>query len=72
MPVVEIVRCYLIVNQVTINTTRFASRKVHQRSHECKVQPHDVDSDKADSDVTFVETAMVVAISGSITPEPEY
>ncbi len=37
-----------------------------------KVQPHDVDSDKADSDVTFVETAMVVAMSGSVTPEPEY
>ncbi len=37
-----------------------------------KVQPHDVDSDKTDSDVTFVETAMVVAMSGSVTPEPEY
>ncbi len=37
-----------------------------------KVQPRDVDSDKADSDVTFVETAMVVAMSGSVTPEPEY
>ncbi len=37
-----------------------------------KVQPHDVDLDKADSDVTFVETSMVVAMSGSITPEPEY
>ncbi len=32
-----------------------------------KVQPHDVDSDKADSDVTFMETAMVVDMSGSCT-----
>ncbi len=37
-----------------------------------KVQPHDVDSDEADSDMTFMETAMVVATSGSVTPEPEY
>ncbi len=34
-----------------------------------KVQPHNVDSDKADSDVTIVETAMVAAMSGSVTPE---
>ncbi len=37
-----------------------------------KVQPHDVDSDKADSGVTFMETAMVAAMSGNVTPEPEY
>ncbi len=37
-----------------------------------KVQPHDAGSDKADSDVTFVETVMVLAMSGSVTPEPEY
>ncbi len=31
-----------------------------------------MDSDEADSDMTFVETAMVVATSGSVTPELEY
>ncbi len=37
-----------------------------------KVQPHNMDSAEAGSDMTFVKTAMVVATSGSVTPEPEY
>ncbi len=61
----------------TINTTRCCIEKSPPEKPRIavlcvKVQPHDVDSDKADSDVTFVETAMVVAMSGSVTPEPEY
>ncbi len=54
----------------TINTTRCCTREATNAG--VTVQPHDVDSDKADSDMTFMETAMVVAMSGSVTPEPEY
>ncbi len=60
----------------TINTTRCCIKSPTRAATNAvlcvKVQPHDVDSDEADSDVTFVETAMVVAMSGSVTPEPEY
>ncbi len=60
----------------TINTTMLHREKSTRKAMNAvlcvKVQPHDVDSDKTDSDVTFVETAMVVDMSGSVTPEPEY
>ncbi len=62
---------------VTINTTRCCiekspPEKPRMQSFVSKFNLHDVDSDKADSDVIFVETAMVVAMTGSVTPEPEY
>ncbi len=60
----------------TINTTRCCienspPEKPRVQSLVSKFN-HNVDSDKADSDMTFVETAMVLVMSGSVTPEPEY